>query len=92
MSESIVPVRTYLAVYGALLLLLAATTLMAFVDLGAGNAAVALAIAAGKGLLVLLYFMDLRRSTRVIWIYAIAGFYWLGILATLTMADLLTRS
>ena len=40
MSDTLVPVRTYLAVYGGLILLLAATTLLAFIDLGAGNTAV----------------------------------------------------
>ena len=91
MVEPESPVRFYLIVYAALMLLLGATAGLAFVDLGRWNSAAALGIAGLKALLVLLYFMHLRHSSRLTWLVAGAGFYWLAILLGLTFTDLLTR-
>ena len=77
--------------WAALLLLLATTTGAAFLPLGSFNASVALAIAACKALLVLIVFMELRRSSGLVRAFAVAGFFWLLILLTLTSADYLTR-
>lgn len=77
--------------WGALLLLLALTTGAAFLPLGRLNIAVALAIAVAKALLVLLVFMELKRSSGLVRAFAVAGFFWLLILLTLTSADYLTR-
>ncbi|HLY09494.1 MAG TPA: cytochrome C oxidase subunit IV family protein [Planctomycetota bacterium] len=84
-------VRTYLLVYVLLLGLLGATTGLAFLDLGGAGAAAALLIAAMKALLVLLFFMHLRGSPRLVWLFAGVGFYWLAILVSLSLSDLLTR-
>jgi cytochrome c oxidase subunit 4 len=83
--------RTYLAVFAALLALTALTTGVSFVDLGPLNAALALAIAGTKGWLVAVYFMHLRGGSRVVWVFAATGFFWLGILIALTFSDYLTR-
>src|SRR3569833_2858905 len=77
--------------WAGLLLLLALTTGAAFLPLGRLNVAVALAIAVAKALLVLLFFMELRRSTGLARAVAVAGFFWLLILLALTSADYLTR-
>jgi cytochrome c oxidase subunit 4 len=77
--------------WGALVLLLAATTGAAFLPLGRLNLFVSLAIAAAKALLVLIFFMELRRSSGLVRAFAAAGFFWLAILLTLTSADYLTR-
>jgi cytochrome c oxidase subunit 4 len=77
--------------WAALLVLLAATTGAAFLPLGGFNAFVALAIAVCKALLVLIVFMELRRSSGLVRAFAVAGFFWLLILLTLTSADYLTR-
>jgi len=91
-SEHVVPIRIYGAVFIGLILLTLTTTGAAFIDLGGGlNAVVALAIAIGKTLLVTLYFMHLRYSRPVTWVFAGAGIFWLMILMTLTMSDVLTR-
>lgn len=92
MDDSKTPVRTCLAVYVALLALLAATTGLAFVNLPAGATAVAMAIAGLKAALVALYFMHLRWSSGRVWILAGAGVYVLGILFVLTLNDVGTRS
>ena len=92
-SQHIVPVKLYAAVFGALLLLTLSTAGIAFVDLGGElNAIVALTIAIVKALLVILFFMHVRFSSRLTWVFASAGFFWLLILLTLTMADPLSRN
>ena len=68
------------------------TYMVALVDLGRLNIVVALAVAVTKALLVVLYFMHVRYSTRLTKIVVISGFFWLAILITLTLADYFTRS
>jgi len=91
MAEHVTPVRTYLAVFAALLVLTLVTWGVAQVDLGWANDAVALTIAVTKALLVLWFFMHLCYSTRMTVLTALAGFFWLGILIFLTLNDYLTR-
>ena len=88
-----ISVKSYIGFFVALLVLTALTTAVAFVDLGGNlNVVVALAIAGGKAILVALYFMHLRHSSRLSWIFAGAGFFWLFIMIVLTMSDALTRN
>ena len=87
-----VSTKVYFAVFGALLALTALTTGVAFLDLGRiGNIAVALTIATVKVVLVMLYFMHLRYSTRLTMLFAAAGIFWLGILLVLTLSDYFSR-
>ena len=60
-------------------------------DLGALNNVVMLAIACTKALLVILFFMHVRWSSRLTWVVAASGFFWLLILFGITMTDYLTR-
>ena len=64
---------------------------MAFVDLGAFSVVVALAIAVCKMLLVALFFMHVRHSTKLTQLVVVGGLLWLAILLFLTMADYATR-
>ena len=87
-----ISVKTYVAVFAALLVLTALTTAIAFVDLGGvGNVAVALSIAIVKAALVALYFMHLRYSSPLTVIFAGAGLFWLGLLIVLTLSDYISR-
>jgi cytochrome c oxidase subunit IV len=91
MSVHVVPVRTYLGVFAALLALTAITTAAAFVDLGPFNNVVALGIAVLKATLVVLIFMHVKYSPRLVPLVVIAGGFWLVILIALTLTDYLTR-
>ena len=91
MSLHIVPVRTYLAIFAALMVLTALTTAVAFVDLRAASTFVAIAIAILKATLVVLYFMHVRYSTRLTSLAVVAGVFWLIILFVLTLSDYETR-
>jgi cytochrome c oxidase subunit IV len=83
--------RIYFAVFAALLALLGLTLLVAKLELGAWTPVLAMTIAGAKMLLILLYFMHVRYSRRLTWIFAGAGFFWLGVLLILTLSDYLTR-
>ena len=84
--------KVYLSVCAALLGFTALTTGIAFVDLGRiGNISVALTIAVIKAVLVMLYFMHLRYSSRLTILFASAGVFWLGIMLVLTLSDYISR-
>ena len=91
MSQHIVSLKTYVAIFLALLTLTATTVGVAYLDLGRLNTVVALVIAFTKALLVALFFMHLRYSSQLTKIVAAAGLAWLAILLGLTMGDYLTR-
>ncbi len=76
----------------ALLILLAITIAAAYVDLGPLNTPVAMLISLAKGALIILFFMHLRYSKPVLWIFAGAGFFWLGIMFVLALSDYFTRA
>src|SRR6478735_9357153 len=91
MSGHVAPKSMYYTVFGALLLGTALTVGAAEVDLGPLNNVVMLAIASTKALLVILFFMHVRWSSRLTWVVAASGFVWLLILFGITMTDYLTR-
>ena len=92
MAEPRASIRTYLVVYVLLMLLMALTTGLAFVDLTPWSSLVAMVIAGAKAAFVILYFMHLRYSSRMSWVFAGLGIYFVGILILLTMNDVRTRS
>ena len=91
MSEHVTPKRTYFAIFAALLVLTYLTVAVSRVDLGRLNTVVALAIAVSKALLVVLFFMHLRYSTRLTKLVVVGGFMWLVLMVAGTMADEITR-
>ena len=91
MHEHIVPRRIYVVVFLVLMALLLATYEVAKIDMGPFNVVAALTIAVVKMLLVILFFMEVRWSSRLTWIVVAAGFFWLLLLIGITMADYLTR-
>jgi cytochrome c oxidase subunit IV len=91
MSGHVAPKSMYYWVFAALIVGTALTVAAAFVDLGALNNVVMLAIAITKATLVVLFFMHVRWSTRLTWVVVCSGFFWLLILFGLTMTDYLSR-
>ncbi len=90
-GHHIVPLRVYFAIFTALLVLTGVTVWVAFLDLGALNTPVALAIAVTKATLVILYFMHVRYSSKLTQLVVVAGFTFFAILVVFLMADPLTR-
>ena len=91
MTQHVVPRQVYYRIFAGLLALTLLTVGVAYIDLGPLNIAIALGIAMCKALLVMLFFMHLRYSTHLTWIFASAGVIWLGHLLLFTMVDYLTR-
>ena len=87
----IVPIRTYLITFGALLGLVILTIVIAFLDFGILNKGVALAIAITKAALIMLFFMNLRHSSKLIWVFAGLGFFGLAIMIIIAMGDYVAR-
>ena len=87
----------YLAVFGVLVVGTIGTYLIATVDLDdilfhGANTLVALVIAFTKMACVMLFFMHVRWSPRLIWLSAVAAFFWLAIMFSFTMQDYFTRA
>lgn len=92
MSEHIVPVRIYITIFLALLVGTALTVLAAFYDFPWKlNTIIALTIATAKATLVVLYFMHVRYSTRLVWVIVASALFWMGILFAFTFSDYFTR-
>ncbi len=87
MSEHIVPRSTYFTIFAALLVGTALTVFAATIDFGPMNDVIAMTIAVTKMTLVLLYFMHVRYSSRLIWVIVASMFFWLVIMLLLTLAD-----
>ena len=92
MSEHIVYPRVYISIFLVLMLGTGLTVLAAFRDFpGPLNAVVALTIAVIKATFVVLYFMHVRYSSRLIWLVVAAALFWLAIMFALTISDYSTR-
>jgi cytochrome c oxidase subunit 4 len=92
MSEHVVPLKTNVAVWVALLVLTGVTTGIAFVDLGPLNTIVALVIATCKALLVVLIFMHVKYSSdKLVKVVVLSAVFFLLLLLGLSLADYSTR-
>ena len=91
MSQTAISPRAYYVVFAVLIVLTAVTVAVAYLDLEPLNTVAALGIAAVKALLVLLYFMHLRYSGRLVWLFAAAGFVFLALLIGLMLGDVVSR-
>ena len=93
MSEHIVSLKIYLSIFLALLVGTALTVWAGLQDIpGQLNVIIALTIAVVKATLVVLYFMHVRYSSRLIWVVFTSALFWLAILFALTLSDYWTRS
>lgn len=90
-AHHVAPKNMYYMVFGALIVGTILTVAAAKVDMGPLNNIVMLAIACTKASLVILFFMHVRWSSRLTWVVAMAGFFWLLILFGIGMTDYLSR-
>ena len=92
----IVPIRNYIAVFLVLMVGTIATYFTALQDLDwifpGANTLVALGIAFFKMTCVVLIFMHVWYSKRLIWLVVVSSFFCLAIMFAFTMQDYLTRS
>jgi cytochrome c oxidase subunit 4 len=85
----------YLLIFGVLVVGTILTYVTAQMDLDwifpGANTLLALLIAFTKMTCVMLFFMHVYWSPRLIWLSAIASFFWLAIMFAFTMQDYFTR-
>ena len=84
--------RRNAGVWLALMTLLAVTTGSAFFDLGLGNTIVNQTIAAAKVIVIGYFFMHLRDAGGLVRLAALLGFFMLGLLLLLGLADYVHRA
>jgi cytochrome c oxidase subunit 4 len=82
----------YLIVYVALLIATGLTVGAAFIDLGAFNPVLAVAIACFKALIVILFFMHVYYSSRLMKLTVAAGFFTFVVLIMMVLSDYMSRS
>ncbi len=92
MMHQVHPVRMYLTIFAVLIILTFTTVFVAELDLGPWNVFVALAIAAIKATLVILFFMHVMESSSLTKLFVVAGLMWLGLLFGLTFNDYMSRT
>ena len=90
-AAHVAPKSMYYMVFGALIVGTILTVAAAKVNMGPLNNIVMLAIACTKASLVILFFMHVRWSSRLTWVVAMAGFFWLLILFGIGMSDYMSR-
>lgn len=90
-EHHIVPLSTYYKVFAALMVLLLITVAAAQIDLGAFNVPIAVGIAVAKAVLIILFFMHVKYSSKLVWVFSGAAFVFVGIMFALTMSDYFTR-
>jgi len=74
------PKRLYYTIFASLMVLTAITVSIAFIPLGRLNFPVALSIAILKATLVVLFFMHVKYSSRLVQLMVMAAFLWLALL------------
>lgn len=79
--------KFYLLILSGLIFLTAVTVIVAFFDFGWANDIIALGIASTKASLVVLFFMHVHHSTRLIKLIVVSSLVWLVIMMGLTYID-----
>jgi cytochrome c oxidase subunit IV len=101
-EHHVVPPTTYLTILGCLLVFTALTVWASFIDLGDTpvpfglvihwNPVVAIAIACTKMVLVVLFFMHVKYSTKLTKLVVASGIFVFLVLIGMTLSDYMTRA
>ena len=89
--DHVVPIGTYIMVFLALMVGTGVTVAASYVDLGIWNTPVAMLIAVTKACLVVLFFMHLKYSPKLLWVWVGAAIFFLAQLIVGVGADYLAR-
>ncbi|MBV8672288.1 MAG: cytochrome C oxidase subunit IV family protein [Acidobacteriaceae bacterium] len=91
-EEHIVSPKVYGVIFAALLILTATTVGASYLELGPFNVVVALGIACIKAVLVILFFMHVKYSSRLTKLTVAAGFFTFLVLITMALTDYISRA
>ena len=92
MSGHVSSIGLYVTIFAALMILTAVTVAAAFVDLGAFNFAVAIAIACFKASLVVWFFMHMKWQSSLTKLTLATGLFFLAILLGESLIDYESRA
>jgi cytochrome c oxidase subunit 4 len=92
MTERVQSIPRLVAVYLALLCLLALTAGSTVLPGGWWSTPISLVIAFVKTFLIAFFFMNLKGQPWIVRIFAVAGLFWLLILVILSASDYFTRA
>jgi len=87
----IIPFKTYITVFTALLVLTVVTVAVSFVDLGSYNLVIAMLVASIKASLVAMFFMHLYYDNKLNLIIFLTSLLFLAIFIIFIMFDTMTR-
>jgi len=91
-EKHIVSPLTYFIIFIALLIGTAITIGASFLELGAWNPIIALAIAVTKATLVVLFFMHIKYSSRLMKLTVGAGLFTFLVLVGMSLSDYISRA
>jgi cytochrome c oxidase subunit 4 len=91
-EHHIVSPLQYTMVFGTLLVFTGVTVGAAYIDLGLFNPVIALGIACFKACIVILFFMHVKYSSRLVKMTVGAGFFTFLILVTMSLTDYMSRA
>jgi cytochrome c oxidase subunit IV len=91
-EHHVVSPKVYGLVFGALLIFTAITVAAAYVEMGPFNPIVAIAIACIKAVLVVLFFMHIRYSSKLMKLTVVSGVFMFLVLVSMTLADYMSRA
>ena len=91
-EQHIVSPKVYGVIFVALLLCTALTVGASYLEMGIFNPIVAIAIAVFKAVIVVLFFMHVKYSSRLTKLTVAAGFFTFIVLITMTLTDYMSRA
>jgi len=91
-EQHIVSPVTYLIIFGCLVVGTIATVGASFIEMGPWNPVVALAIACVKATLVVLFFMHIKYSSKLMKLTVGAGVFTFLILVGMSLSDYISRA
>jgi cytochrome c oxidase subunit 4 len=91
-EHHVVGPKVYLLIFFALMVCTGLTTWVAFIDLGVLNPVIALAIACFKASLVVLFFMHIHYSSKLLKLTVASGLFMFLVLITMTLSDYISRA
>jgi cytochrome c oxidase subunit 4 len=91
-EQHIVSPKIYLMIFGALLICTLLTVGASYLEMGPWNPVVALGIACFKATLVVLFFMHIKYSSRLMKMVVGAGVFTFLILVGMSMSDYISRA
>jgi cytochrome c oxidase subunit IV len=84
--------KLYAVILTLLLICTALTAGVAYIDMGIFNPIVALAIAVFKATIVVLFFMHIRYSSKLVKLTVVSGIFTFIVLITMTLSDYISRA